>query len=875
MGESKLDLRNDELELIAAVVAAAFELTAVHGFTARKVRAEGICKANFAIFAWFLCFKEVKDFRCNNVASYDSKIRWSLFLLRFFNEFFNLPSVFAGFDATDDAVARNVVVRYLLDCAHRVPILFVDLDQLADGRNFVRNNIVAKEHGNRLVDADKRCGGENSMAITFGGVLADKGEFCEATDFLNCLEFLEFLFLFQAVLKFEVAVKMILQRTLADGGHENNFFDACGNSLFHNVLNDRLVDDRQHFLRLRLGGGEEPRAHAGNGDDRFANLHSKVSIAFFRDDFCYTFCMESAAYGLRNVIHDVAMFIRPYRGRFLFATFCRLCADIAWLYPAYALASAVTFLSAWTPGDLVTPLYTILLYWAGAVVIRVGGQYLARTRGFAAIERAQLDAKSKAIEHLYHLDIAWHELENAGNKLKRIERGAESIDKLGRIWINNLIEIFVVLSGIVVIMATIDPLVAIASAVFIVTFYALSRQLLKRASAAAREVNAKEEELSGVLFEGVNNIRTAKVLNMTASLMKIVRRVSQEVMERVTRRIARFQMRNAVLGLWANGFRIAMLLVIAHGIFTGHYEVGFLLLFYGYFNRVQESVTELSDVVETYVTSKYAIGRMMEILALPVYKNGAEGKREFPKQWKTLSLKNVGFSYGGEQVLRNVSFTIHRGERVGVVGVSGAGKSTLFKLLLKENESYTGEICVDDIPLRKIKKTSYYQHATVVLQETEVFNFSLRENITIANPARASDERAFTRALDIAHVTPFLTRLPNGVETLIGEKGVKLSGGERQRVGIARAVFKEPDILFLDEATSHLDLESEEKIRDSLHVFFQKVTAVVIAHRLTTIKEMDRILVIDKGDIIENGTFDELYARRGRFYELWEKQKLS
>ncbi len=523
----------------------------------------------------------------------------------------------------------------------------------------------------------------------------------------------------------------------------------------------------------------------------------------------------------------------------------------------------------------VAPLYTILLLWAGAVIVRIGGQYLARTRGFNVLERAQLETQSNAIEHLYHLDIGWHERENAGNKLKRIERGANAIGVLGRIWFNNVIEIAIVLLGMVFIMASIDPMISLVSAVFIATFYGISRKLLKRASAAARAVNIKEEELSGILFEGINNIRTTKVLNMIGPLMRLVRRTSQEALSRIQRRILCFQQRNAALGLWANTFRIAMLVVIARGIFAGNYDVGFLLLFYGYFSRIQESVTELSDVVETYVTSKQEIGRMMEILHVPVYKNGVDGKREFPDHWKTISLRHVGFSYGGEQVLHDVTFDIHRGERIGIVGVSGAGKSTLFKLLLKENEGYTGEIFVDDIPLPKIKKDSYYKRATIVLQETEVFNFSLRENITIANPLMAKDETMLQQALTIAHVTPFLSRLPYGVETHIGEKGVKLSGGERQRVGIARAIFKEPDILFLDEATSHLDLESEEKIRDSLHVFFKKVTAVVIAHRLTTIKEMDRIIVIEKGCVLETGSFDELYKKRGRFFDLWEKQKLG
>ena len=224
-------------------------------------------------------------------------------------------------------------------------------------------------------------------------------------------------------------------------------------------------------------------------------------------------------------------------------------------------------------------------------------------------------------------------------------------------------------------------------------------------------------------------------------------------------------------------------------------------------------------------------------------------------------------------VLKDISFEVKRGERIGIVGLSGAGKSTLFKLLLKEHELYKGEISIDDTSLHRIKKSSYLKEVAVVLQDTEVFNFSLRNNITIVGTGNDTDQQVKT-ATDIANVKDFIDKLPHGMDTIIGEKGVKLSGGEKQRLGIARAVYKKPQILFLDEATSHLDLESEQKIRDSLHKFFQKVTAIVIAHRLTTIKEMDRIIVIEKGRIIEIGSFDELYEKRGRFFELWEKQKL-
>jgi ABC-type multidrug transport system fused ATPase/permease subunit len=312
---------------------------------------------------------------------------------------------------------------------------------------------------------------------------------------------------------------------------------------------------------------------------------------------------------------------------------------------------------------------------------------------------------------------------------------------------------------------------------------------------------------------------------------------------------------------------------IVYGISQGNYSVGFLILFYGYFGNILQSIGELAEITQDYIVAKLAVGRMMDLLHEPVTIDREDEKLPFPEDWEKIIFKNISFLYGENAVLENVSFSIKRGERIGVVGLSGAGKSTLFKLLLKEHEDYTGEILIDDTPLRAISKSSYFVHAAPVLQDTEVFNFSLRNNITLANENEASNEELFERALRVSHVADFVPKLPKGVETLIGEKGVKLSGGERQRVGIARAVFKNPQILLLDEATSHLDVESEEKIRTSLHEFFQSVTAIVIAHRLTTIRGMDRILVLENGHIIEDGTFEELIKKQGRFFELWEKQK--
>jgi ABC-type multidrug transport system fused ATPase/permease subunit len=361
---------------------------------------------------------------------------------------------------------------------------------------------------------------------------------------------------------------------------------------------------------------------------------------------------------------------------------------------------------------------------------------------------------------------------------------------------------------------------------------------------------------------------------MAKALTAIILKEAEELFKRIKVRVSRYRSRQVLLSVWAYAFRLLGIVLIILGILQGHYEVGFLVLFHSYFGNIWESVDELSTSTQDFVTSKFSIARLKVILNEPVTIDNEAGKLPFVSAWKKIIVQNVSFSYGDNQVLKDLSFEIRRGEKVGIIGLSGAGKSTLFKLLLKEREEFSGEILFNGMSIKNIQKSDYFSYVSVVLQDTEVFNFSLRDNITVTNPRQSVNTKLLDKALSVAHVSDFLAKLPQGLETVIGEKGVKLSGGERQRLGIARAIFKQPQLLLLDEATSHLDLESEEKIQDSLHHFFQDVTAIVIAHRLTTIKEMDKIMVIEEGKLIEMGNFEELYKKQGRFFELWEKQKL-
>ncbi|MBP7992472.1 MAG: ABC transporter ATP-binding protein [Candidatus Magasanikbacteria bacterium] len=579
-------------------------------------------------------------------------------------------------------------------------------------------------------------------------------------------------------------------------------------------------------------------------------------------------------YSYKQLLVDALKLIRPYKGRFWIGSLLRLSTDILFLYTTFALSETLAFFATYKQGDSIEKFWFYLNIWfisqALVFIFRQIGKFFM----YQVAERINLDSQLQALNHLSLLDIAWHEHENTGNKLKRIHKGGDGWNTLTRIWADNFLQIVVSIIGITIILAKTDWQVGAVLLVFFVTYLLISLPLQRRASLAARAVNKLEEDFTGLSFETMNNIRTVKLMNIFPRIFPRLSTQANKVFLATKNRAKWFRTKSAVQGVWAAFFRLVTSGVIAYGITQGQYTLSFLLLFNLYFGTLRDAVEELSEISQDIIIARYDISRLDSILSTPVSIDLETNKVDFPKNWQTITLQNVSFAYGNRKVLKNINFTINRGDRIGVVGLSGAGKSTLFKLLLKEYENYTGEILVDGVPLKTIKKINYFEHVAVVPQETEVFNFSLRDNIILASNEGKNENARLKRALSIAHITDFMSKLSDGVETFIGEKGVRLSGGEKQRVGIARAVYKNPSIIFMDEATSHLDSESEEKIKDAMHQVFQEVTALVIAHRLSTIQEMDTILLFENGELAEAGNFKELQKKRGRFAQLWEKQKL-
>ncbi len=573
---------------------------------------------------------------------------------------------------------------------------------------------------------------------------------------------------------------------------------------------------------------------------------------------------------LSQLIKILWHYVRPNAWAFFASSFFRLIGELAFTTNPYLYAIMITQISRGAP---LSSIYIYFGLWGVSSIVRLGGQRSGRLIGNRLRERAAINAELDGLDQLTKWPLVAHEAEDTGNKIKRVQRGAEGVKSILGLWQDHWIAVVShTISMLAVIMFT-SRAIGLLLFLFLVSYYFISRPLLTRAGRLARHVNRQEEEVGGFIFEIINNIRTTKVMQLYPWLRNRLHLLADELYRRIERRVAAFQGTGMINGTYGHIVRLLFVAYIIYGVAHDHYTVGFVIMFISYFTNLRDTTEQFSESLEEFAIARHNVARFADIQTHATT-TAESGGIQFPAEWQTLSIKNLSFAYGSNQVLSGLNLTIKRGERVGIVGLSGAGKSTLFKLLLKEHRNFTGDILFDTTSIQAVDARSFAAHAAVVLQDTEVFNLSLRDNIVLGVPVASQNTERLEKALMVSHVREFLEKLPSGVDTLIGEKGVKLSGGERQRVGIARAVFKEPQILFLDEATSHLDVESEEKIQDSLHQFFQAVTAIVIAHRLTTIKEMDRIVVIDDGRIIEEGSFEKLYREQGKFYDLWEKQKL-
>ncbi|MFI8711707.1 ABC transporter ATP-binding protein [Brevibacillus brevis] len=514
-------------------------------------------------------------------------------------------------------------------------------------------------------------------------------------------------------------------------------------------------------------------------------------------------------------------------------------------------------------------------------VVRTPVEYIRQYYAQWVSSRILFDIRNQLFSHLQRLSMRYYNNTKTGEIISRVINDVESTKSfvetgLMNLWLD-LITITLTM-GIMLYMDVELTLVAIIVfplySISVKFFYKRLRQLTKDRSAALAH-------LQGYLYERVNGMALIRSFALEKQESKEFAKENNQFLDKAlahTRWNARtFAVVNTVTD-------IAPLLVIAYAgyqVIGGSMSVGTLVAFYAYLERLYTPLRRLVNSSTVLTQAIASMDRMFEFIDESYDIVDKPNAGELPVDPATkrirgeIRFQNVSFRYReeGPLVLNNVNLNISSGETVAIVGMSGGGKSSLISLLPRFWDVTEGKITIDGIDIRDVKQQNLRHHIGMVQQDNILFSESAKVNILMGNPD--ADDSAVQEAAKAANAHDFISELPNGYHTELGERGVKLSGGQKQRIAIARVFLRDPGILILDEATSALDLESEHMIQESLSRLAKGRTTLIVAHRLSTITHADKIIVMKEGQIVEEGTHEQLLERKGVYYGLWSVQDLG
>jgi subfamily B ATP-binding cassette protein MsbA len=407
---------------------------------------------------------------------------------------------------------------------------------------------------------------------------------------------------------------------------------------------------------------------------------------------------------------------------------------------------------------------------------------------------------------------------------------------------------------------------------FLLVFAAGLLLAIRKVGPVYEERSRLTAELSGRLTECVGGIRVVKAYHAEASEAGVfaagLRRLFQNALRQQA--ITSFLLFAATMLMGLVGATVMYIGAIE--VFAGRLSSGGLITFLAFLAFLIVPVLQVVTVGREVAEATAGFRRIQELLSLPQEEHDLARSRHIGPMAGHVLFDDVSFSYAsGARVLHGITFEAAPGTLTALVGPSGAGKSTLVGLLSAFYSPDSGAIYIDGADLAKVRLEAYRTQIGVVLQDTFLFDGTIKENVCFAKPGAGEDE--FLHACRVAYVDEFASRLEHGYETVIGERGVKLSGGQRQRISIARAILASPRLLILDEATSNLDSESEAMIRDAIGYLVRGRTTFIVTHRLSTVHNADQILVIEGGRIVERGTHASLRVQRGRYNDLYRRQR--
>ena len=566
-------------------------------------------------------------------------------------------------------------------------------------------------------------------------------------------------------------------------------------------------------------------------------------------------------------------FAHPYRMQLLAGFLLTLAATGATLVPPYLTIPLMDdVLIPFQNGQAIDPLKVMwLLLGLLASAVAAWGLGWARTWLLALVsERIGADLRTATFEHLLGLSLDYFGGKRTGDLMARIGSETDRICVFLSLHALDFATDVLMIAMTAIILFSINPWLALVTLLPLPVIGWLIHLVRDRLRTGFEKIDRVWGEVTNVLADTIPGIRVVKAFaqeSREARRFRDANRSNLLLNDKINKTWSLFTPTVSLLT------EIGLLVVWAFGVWLvsrDEITVGVLTAFIAYIGRFYGRLDSMSRIVS--VTQKAAAGakRIFDILdhvsnvpepANPVPTNGLKGG---------IQMRAIGFRYGNRSIIRGLDLDIRPGEMIGLVGHSGSGKSTLVNLICRFYDVTDGSIRVDGTDLRQFAVSDYRRHIGLVLQEPFLFFGTIAENIAYGKPGATRQE--IVAAARAAHAHEFILRLPQGYDSLVGERGQGLSGGERQRISIARALLVDPRILILDEATSAVDTETEREIQRALDNLVQGRTTIAIAHRLSTLRKADRLVVMDRGEVVEVGNHDELMARQGAYWRLYEAQ---
>ncbi|HIG67890.1 MAG TPA: ABC transporter ATP-binding protein/permease [Candidatus Thioglobus sp.] len=573
-----------------------------------------------------------------------------------------------------------------------------------------------------------------------------------------------------------------------------------------------------------------------------------------------------------KVFQFVWPYLFKYRSRIALAFGCLVLSKAASVSGPFLLKNIVDTLNEdGVNGLILVPVGLVLAYGFARFSMILLGEIRDTVFG-RVTERAMSKIGLEVFEHVHNLDLDFHLNRRTGGLSRDIERGINGISFLMRFFVFNiaptLIEIVI---WIGLLLYYYDVAFAVVTMLAVLTYILFSMVTTDWRTKFVREAARADSASSTIAIDSLLNYETVKYF--TNEKYEASRYDKSLVDWEEAKRRNRLSLLglNAGQGLIISVAMTSMMWMAAERVAQGSMTLGDFVLINAFMMQLFIPLNFLGFVYREIKGSMANIENMFALLDL---NSGVENIADAPELVITqgvISFNGVSFHYRDDRaIVENISFTIQAGEKVAIVGASGAGKSTLVKLLFRFYDPNTGSIFIDGQDVSQVSQLSLRNAIGIVPQDTVLFNQSIFENIRYGNP-QASDEEVI-QAIRLAHLEDFIAQLPQGSATVVGERGLKLSGGEKQRVAIARTILKRPPILVFDEATSSLDSKSERSILSALQEISQGHTSMVIAHRLSTVVDADRIVVLDRGSMVEQGSHRELLSLKGHYFELWMAQ---